>query len=457
VLVRCVPVSRLALKIVTRGIAVLVAVAATAWCAGVGAAEPSLRVPALGDGPVREIVERGVVESAKISAVRCEVTPPDNSPGTTITKIVPDGKVVEKDEVLVTLDSSAWDIEVLRQQAVVVEAAVAVKRAKDDLDTANLAKREYAEGTYVVQLQSIKNDIVDGEHQVRRADADLKTLQAGQGIPVRQLQDAQFAAEKAHRDLDLAKARLDVLEKLTKDKTLRQLTADVDGAASRLKGEEANQEFAQQRLAWIQSQVALCTIHAPMAGTVVYWRPNLGGEQLDVIREGRRVPASQPILSVADMTQVQVRFRVDQAQVALLKTGLKARIVLDPPTQRELAASIASVGDRPASTSTRFGLKEYDVILHFEQPSLGLRIGQPVSVRIATSGVAAAAVPTRKESQWDALFDKRDLNHDGRLDASEVPAALWEVLQDYDTNGDGFIDRAEWRKMNDSLNPPSGR
>ncbi len=205
------------------------------------------------------------------------------------------------------------------------------------------------------------------------------------------------------------------------------------------------------RLVWVQQQVALCTLTAPVAGTVVYWRPNVGGEPISVIREGGRVTAHTPILSVADATKLQVRVRVSQAQAALLKAGQSARIITDAPAQRELEASILLVGDRPASVSSLARAE-------------GVRRAPPIRSaarrpprRTAGQGADPGArlsrrAPTRTELQVDAAFDALDKNGDGRLDPSEVPS-LWENLKRFDTNGDGFIDREEWKKMYESLGP----
>ncbi len=165
VFVRC---RRSTASLAACGLAVLIAAGLMAWSAGAWLAEPAAKAAAKGEGPVRELVERGVVESVKSTTVRCEATSPDGA-SMTIAKIVPDGKVVAQGEVLVTLDSSAWEEEVKRQQEVVADATAAVAQAKDDLATADLAKQEYVKGTYVVQLRSIQNDIFVAENQSRRA------------------------------------------------------------------------------------------------------------------------------------------------------------------------------------------------------------------------------------------------------------------------------------------------
>jgi multidrug resistance efflux pump len=430
--------------------AVLVAVAA----AGLGISAWSAQAAAR-EGSTRDIVERGRVEGANSLAIRCEVDSPDRT-GTAILQIVPDGKVVQRGEVLVKLDSAMWVEEEKKQQIAVADSSLVAKRAQDDVETAKLAKREYLEGTYPVQVQSIQNDIFVAESQLRRADEDLKALgqAGGKAVPARQLADARFAKEKAGKELALAKARLQVLESLTKEKMLRQLTSDVDAAESRLKIEEANVKFARDHLELINRQVANCTIQAPVAGAVAYERVRVaggggGGDFVPAREEGVRVQQHQVILRIQDPTQLQVRARVNESRVSQIKVGVRVNIAADVLPNRELTGSIASISERPEPGSTLLaGLKEYAVVFSIDQPPPELRIGQSADVRIPVRGGAGAATALRGTSQdlrWDKLFQSLDKNGDGRLDATEVPAAVWEQIKAFDANGDGFIDRDEWR------------
>lgn len=440
-------------------VAVMVAlIGGTAWC---WQAQAPAGKAALPQGPTRELVERGTVESARSVTLRCEVPSPDIS-GIAILEIKPEGTLVRPGDLLVKLDSSLLEEERNERKIVAAGCAAMVQRATDDLETAKLAKQEYAEGTAAVQSQSIQNELFVAQSQLRRAEEELKAVEQGateKAVPLRVMVDARFAVQKARNEADLAKARLQVLEKFTKPKTLRQLDADVAAAEARLKTEEANLQLARDRLAQIEGYIAKCTIKAPAPGTVVYeGLSSAGGRREAVIEEGARVRERQTILRLVDLSQLQVRARVHESRISLIKPDMKARIRADALPDVDMVGTVVSVSQYPEPASWLApGLKEYAAVIRIEKPPSGLRVGLTTEVRIPVQGLAAAASGalqgTSRELRSDYLFDTMDRNGDGRLERQEVPEALWPLMKKYDANGDGAIDRAEWRVMQQQLSP----
>jgi multidrug resistance efflux pump len=447
-------------------VAVLVASLHGAACfaqAQAPAGKPPAGKAALPQGPTRELVERGAVASARSVILRCEAPSPDNS-GITILELVPEGTLVRPGDVLVKLDSSLLEEDRNERKIVAAGCAAMVQRAKDDVETAKLARQEYAEGTSVVQSQAIQNELFAAEGQLRRAEEELKAIGQGateKAVPLRVMEDARFAVQKARNEVDLAKARLQVLEKLTKAKMLRQLNGDVAAAEAKLKAEEANLQLVQDRVAQVEGYIAKCTIKAPAAGTVIYENPSSAGGRRDAaIEEGARVRERQPILRLDDLSQLQVRARVHESRISLIKPDMKARIRADALPDVEMVGTVVSVSAYPEPASWLApGLKEYAAVIRIEKPPSGLRVGLTAEVRIPVQGLAAAAggalQGTSRELRSDYLFDTMDRNGDGRLDRQEVPDALWSLMKKFDSNGDGAIDRAEWRTMQQQL-PPRG-
>jgi multidrug resistance efflux pump len=424
-------------------------------------AQPPAAKAALPQPTTRELVERGTVESAHSALVRCEVPSADNL-GTTILEIVPEGTLVRPGDLLVKLDPSLLQEERDQRKIIAAGCAAAVQRAKDDLETAKLAKQEYAEGSAVVQAQAIQNELFVAESQLRRAEGELKAVEQDatqKAVPLRVMEDARFAVQKARNDADLAKARLQVLEKFTKPKTLRQLNADVAAAEARLKAEEANLQLAGDRLAQVEGYLAKCTIKAPAAGTVVYeGLASAGGRREVAIEQGARVLQHQPILRIVDLSRLQVRARVHESRIPLIKPDMKARVRADALPGVEMVGTVVSVSDYPEPASWLApGIKEYAAVIRIEKPPAGLRVGLTAEVRIPLEGLPGAASGTLQrtsgEPRWDYMFENVDSNRNGRLERSEVNEKLWPFLERYDTNGDGAIDRAEWRAMQQQLAP----
>lgn len=101
---------------------------------------------------IHEIVDRGTVESANNTEVKCEVKS-KNLSGTQILWVVPEGKMVEPNEKLVELDKSALENEENSQLIAYYKSEAEVIQAKAALDAALIALKEYDPVAYREYLQ----------------------------------------------------------------------------------------------------------------------------------------------------------------------------------------------------------------------------------------------------------------------------------------------------------------
>src|SRR4030095_15238794 len=79
-----------------------------------------------------------------------------------------------------------------------------------------------------------------------------------------------FRVDAARNDLDLAKRRLEVLEKLTLQKMLTQLDSDIKAAEVKWRKERSSHQEELNKLHDIEDQIAKCRVVAPQDGQVVY-------------------------------------------------------------------------------------------------------------------------------------------------------------------------------------------
>ncbi len=97
------------------------------------------------------ITEDGAVESAHNKDIKCELPG-----GGTILWLIPDGTEVKQDDKLVQFDKSAIEDKISAQQ-ILYEKAMATKiEAQKNYEAAEIAVREYLEGTFEQQLQTMK-------------------------------------------------------------------------------------------------------------------------------------------------------------------------------------------------------------------------------------------------------------------------------------------------------------
>jgi len=122
------------------------------------------------------VTERGEVEAFDVTEIRSLVKS-NNTTGTAILRIVPEGTVVKTGDFLVELDSSALMAQRTSQKILVNAAKAAEVEAHNNYDVAVIAKREYLEGTYLQERQTIESEVFVAEENLNRAEEYFKYSQ----------------------------------------------------------------------------------------------------------------------------------------------------------------------------------------------------------------------------------------------------------------------------------------
>jgi len=335
---------------------------------------------------IHDITERGNVESASNIEIRCEVQAL-NSQGTMILEIVPEGTYVEPDDVLAKLDSSALENQKTQQQIVCNSSEAALIQARNDYETALIAKREYLEGRYAQEEQTIESEIFVAKEELRQAEQNLeysKRLAAKGYVTPLQLEADRFAVDNAGKKLESAETKLRVLQEFTKAKMVKQLEADIKTSEAKLKEKEHTHQLDMDKLALIESQIEKCIIKAPESGQVVYANvTNRHGGTDIIIEEGILVRERQVIIRLPDPKRMQVKAKINEAKVAMVEEGMPAMIHLDAFPDLELNGTVQKVNEYPAPTGWfSANVKEYETTIHIEHPPEALRPGLTAEVKI---------------------------------------------------------------------------
>ncbi len=333
---------------------------------------------------IHEVTELGELRSSHNVEVRCEVESRGGQ-GVPILELIPEGTYVEPGTVLARLDSSALDVEYQQQQIVVSASEARVTQARNEYETALIAKQEYLEGTYKQEEQQIRSEILVAEENLRRAEEYLKYSQrlAARGyITPAQLEADRFAVEKARTELETARVKLFVLQNYTKAKMLKQLEAEIQSAQARLKSETRTYQLDLERLKHIEQQIKNCTIVAPTAGEVVYAndRNPRGSEEVAII-EGAYVRERQVMFHLPDPKNMEVRARINETRIALVREGMPATIRLDARRNRPLRGTVSKVERYPIPNRWS-SIKNYYCYVKIDETVPGLRPGMTAEVRI---------------------------------------------------------------------------
>ena len=341
-------------------------------------------------GPFDHIVlDQGEVESSANVEIRCEVRTRTGGTGnsTSIIDVIPEGTVVKEGDWLITFDSSALEQEKSRQKIVVNTSEASMIQAKAVYDTAVIARDEYIEGSYNEQKKAIENEIFVAEENLTRADLSLKSVQrlAARGlVGLLQMESEQFRVDAARNELELAKKKLEVLENYTKPKMLTQLQSDIKAAEVTYKNAQDSYQEELNNLRDIEDQISKCKVTAPQAGQVVYAnvQSSRSGSEF-VVEPGGGVRERQVIIRLPDPTKMQVRAKISESRISLVRVGMPVTIRIDAFGDKTIKGEVTKVnryaepGNWWSSTN-----KEYVTLIAITEPPPETRVGLTAEVLI---------------------------------------------------------------------------
>lgn len=219
------------------------------------------------------------------------------------------------------------------------EAETAVETAQSGLENLQARQRELLAGARTEQRAQARDE-------VRVAEATLRgAREAGQA------QVASLLAQPRAEDVSLAQARLDEAQRAE------------EVAQSRVREARLAQELALRRLEEAR-------VTAPFAGTVTSILTEVGG----------LTGAGQPLVKLVRTGKLELRVRLDEANLGRLQRGQRATITSDAFPGKSLMARVKTLG---AEVNTAKG--QVEVTLVPENPSAWLRPGQTVTVRLTVS------------------------------------------------------------------------
>ena len=334
-----------------------------------------------------DVVERGEIESSDNVEVRCEVKAQKNS-GLTILEVVDEGTVVKKGDVLVRLDASGLEQDLLQQQIKCNSQEAAMITSRNNYESAVISKKEYVEGTFEQEQQTIQSEIFIAEENLRRAQEYLnysERLSARGYVTPQQLEGDRFAVLKAKTEVTAAKTKLEVLQEYTKPKMLKQLDSDIKSAEAAWQADQNSHKLELANLQIIEEQIEKCVMRAPQGGQVIHANEtSRRGDSEFIVEPGANVREGQAIIRLPNPEAMQVKAKINESQIADLRVGLPATIRIDAYGDTSLRGEVTKVNEYPEPTSWYSSqVKEYaSFIKVLDTDDLELRPGLTAEVTI---------------------------------------------------------------------------
>lgn len=270
---------------------------------------------------VRRVRLTGLTEATRSYVVTTPLLAGVTRGSLVVTKLAPAGTAVKAGDLLVQFDSQAQDKTALDKRAEYDDLVQQIKQKRAEQgaarvkDESELAQARNAVKNY--ELETLKNEML-----------------------------SRILAEKNNQDLAEARAKLAALQEGFELKRV--------AATAELRILEIRRDRAKAAMEHAIANSKGMTVTSPLEGLVVpklTWRGNGPAD----IQEGDEMWPGAPVLQVVNQASMQVRARVNQADLPLVRQGLPVIVRLDAYPDLQMPGRIAQLAPigMPGSFSAR--------------------------------------------------------------------------------------------------------
>ena len=407
------------------GIVVVVgAVAVYALSQSVGTAMATSAQPiyTVRQGPlVISVVQSGTIKSQAQVSLKCEV-----EGSATIIYLIPEGTQVEEGDLLVELDASRLQDDLIAQQISVDNAEASFIRARESLAvsknqaTSDISRAEldyqfaqedvtqYVEGTHPQEIKEAETNITLAHEELQRAAEKLiwsEKLFEKKYISQTELEADRLTKKRAELNHELAVAALDVLNDYTSKRKLAELESDVDQmkmalervklqanadivqAEADLHAKERELEQQRTKLAKCERQIDRTKIYAPRGGLAVYATSvQTGGRRMrnEPLEEGQSVRERQELIYLPSADSMMAEVQIHESSLEKVRVGLPVRITVDALPGQTFSGRVEKIAPLPDAQSAWLNpdLKVFPCEIHLDGTQPELRTGMSCQAEI---------------------------------------------------------------------------
>lgn len=288
---------------------------------------------------------------------------------------VHEGDTVKKGDVLLKIDPV--------QSAADTRASEAMESASEAEARGQGAQIRAAEAAVVrerANRKSAESEKAQAERAQEIAAASFerqRKLQA-EGMLSPELLDAaesQMLAARSQADAARARVAQAVAQERVAEVALEQAKAGHQASLSRVEQAKANAVRARDVL-------RKTMITAPLDGVVTY----LGVEAGERAVPGMLSNPQATLLTIADLSHIEVELRVDETDVVSVKRGNGAKVTVDALPETPIEGEVSEIGASPLPTLTASedAAKDFKVVVTLKEPPASLRPGLSASADITT-------------------------------------------------------------------------
>ncbi len=357
------------------------------------------------EGPlVINLTESGSIKPADQIIIKSQV-----EGRAAILYLVPEGQRVKKGDVLVELDSSTLQDNLVNQEITVQNAKAAYIQAEEnlevvknqanaDIEKARLNLRfakedliKYKEGEFPKSLNELESKVTLADEELQRAQDKLKwsaKLFEEKYLSETEYKSDQLSCRRCQLELATAKGNLALLQNYTYKRQIAQLESDVHQdemalertersakanvvqAETNLRSKELELNKQNTKLEKIRDQIAKSTITAPTDGLVIYATSNQGPFRgnTEPLKEGQEVRERQELIVLPTADTFTAEIKVHETNLKKLYPGLPVRIRVDALPGQVFLGKISRIALLPDAQSAFMNpdLKLYNTMVDIE-------------------------------------------------------------------------------------------
>lgn len=205
--------------------------------------------------------------------------------------------------------------------------------------------------------------------------AEIESAEAGIASLSAAIDDASADVEKAVRDCQ-RQARLSE-SNATSSLELRDYETRLKKAQAMLAMREHDLERAQAQLQRHKEDLERTVIRSPIDGIV----STIAAKAGEVVVTGTMNNPGTVIMTVTDLSRMQVRARIDEVEVPFVKQGQDARVYLQSDPQRPIPARVARVASKGSKVQGR-DVVNFEALLDILELDESVKPGMTANVEI---------------------------------------------------------------------------
>lgn len=250
------------------------------------------------DKLVRTLLVSG--ELAAVRAIRIMAPRFRERGSVAIKALAPEGSLVKPGDLLLQIDNASLLTSLSTEE-------INLEKAENDL------VKKQAEQQ--IQIKDLEMQLAQRKLELDKAE--LKAEIGQELIALREWQDNQFVYQKAKKEYD---------------KVIQTLELTRKAAGEELALVRVRRDQAMSKIKALKADLSALQIVADRTGTVLYENYPMMNNPTDRPRKfqvGDQVWPGMPVLSVPDLSEMEVRVFISEVDGGLLRPGLRARVVAD--------------------------------------------------------------------------------------------------------------------------------